>query len=347
MSKIINVMSDTVTHPTEEMRKAMYEAEVGDDVSKADPTVNELQRLASETVGTEDSLFVPSGTMGNLIALMCSCSAGKSLFIEAECHINLYEGGGLARVAGLVPHLIKGKNGIIDPDDLRSAIDKKENVHKPFPGMISIENTHNIGGGTVIPIEYLKEYRKIADEFNLKIHMDGARVFNAATYLGVDVKEIVQYVDSVTFCLSKGLSAPIGSLLCGTKDFIKEALWVRKLLGGGMRQVGVIAAAGIISLTEMTQRLADDHENAKKLAVGLNEISGITVDLDSVQSNLVYIKFPSESKNAVFFEKELREKCNILCDVRDSGTARMVTHRQISTDDVDYILVCAKKIMKN
>ena len=345
MAEIINLMSDTVTHPTEEMRKAMYDAEVGDDVQKMDPTVIKLQKLAAEIVGKEDSLFVPSGTMGNLIALMVHCRAGMEIYLEQTSHINLLEGGGVARVAGLMPFPIKGKYGIIDPADLRAAI-RKEDVHCPKPGIIAIENTHNVGGGTIHPLGNLAEYRKIADEHNLKFHMDGARVFNAAVGLGVDVKEIVKYADSVMFCISKGLSSPVGSMLCGTKDFIKDALWARKMLGGGMRQAGVLAAAGIVSLNEMTSRLADDHKIARKLAEGLHGIPGITIDLEAVQTNIVFLRFdPSSSKNASYLGAELKEKYGVLCGVRNPGLIRMVTHRQISAENVNYVLDCARKIM--
>ena len=345
MSKIINLMSDTTTHPTPEMRKAMYEAEVGDDVQKMDPTVIKLQKLAAEMVGMEDSLFVPSGTMGNLIALMVHCRAGMEIFMEQTCHINLLEGGGVARVAGLMPNVIKGEYGIIDPDALRAAI-RKADVHAPHPGMITIENTHNVGGGTVHPLEYLKEYRAIADKHNLKFHMDGARVFNAAAALDVDVKEILKYTDSVMFCLSKGLSAPVGSMLCGTKEFINEALWVRKMLGGGLRQVGVLAAAGIISLTDMTKRLTDDHKAAWRLADGLSKIDGITIDMKAVQTNIIFLKFnEAAEKHAVYFGNELKEKYGVLCGVRNPGLIRMVMHHQISADDIDYVLDSARKIM--
>ena len=345
MPKIINLLSDTVTQPTEEMRKAMYEAEVGDDVVHMDPTVIKLQKLAAEKVGMEDSLFVPSGTMGNLIALICHCPAGKEIFLEASSHINRLEGGGVARVAGLMPYQIYGDHGIINPDDLRAAI-RKEDVHHPTPGMIAIENTHNFGGGTVHPIEYLKEYRNIADQHNLKFHMDGARVFNAAAYLGIDVKEIVKYADSVQFCLSKGLSAPVGSMLCGTKELIKQALKVRKMLGGGMRQVGVLAAAGIVSLTQMTGRLSEDHKLAKRLAEGLNQLDGITIDLEYAQTNLIFMTFDAGSKkNAEYFGREMKEKYGVLCGVRNPSSMRVVTHCQISDQDVDYVLDCARKVM--
>jgi len=343
MPDIINLMSDTVTLPTEEMRKAMYEAEVGDDVSGHDPTVIKLQELAVEMAGTESSLFVPSGTMGNLTALMSHVPAGREVFLEQSSHINSYEGGGLARVAGLMPCQLHGENGILDPDDIRSAI-RAANVHFPKPGLICIENTHNSGGGTVHPIEYLKEYRKIADGNGLKFHMDGARVFNAAAYLNVDVKEIIKYTDSVMFCLSKGLSAPVGSMLCGSKEFIAEALRVRKMLGGGMRQVGILAAAGIISLKQMPDMLVEDHKNARKLAEGLNAIDTISVNLEATQTNLIFINFSGE-KDAIYFGKELEEKYGVWCGVRNAGLIRMVTNRHISEADVDYVLDCARKIM--
>jgi threonine aldolase len=345
MQEIINLMSDTVTHPTQEMRKAMYEAEVGDDVQKMDPTVIKLQEMAAKMVGMEDALFVPSGTMGNLIALMTHCRAGMEIYLESTSHINLMEGGGVARVAGLMPYPIKGEYGIINPDDLKMAI-RKYDIHHPTPGIIVIENTHNAGGGVPHPIDYLKAYRQIADEHFIKFHMDGARVFNAATALDVDVTAITRHVDSVMFCLSKGLSAPVGSMLCGTKEFIKDALKVRKMLGGGMRQVGVLAAAGLLSLNEMTSRLADDHKTARKLAEGLNEINGINIDLKAVQSNIIFLKFdPKSEKHAVHFGAELKEKHGILCGVKSPGLIRMITHRQISDADVDYVLDCAHKIM--
>ena len=342
MSKSINLMSDTVTHPTEEMLKAMCQAPLGDDVQKADPTVNKLQKLAAEMVGMEDALFVPSGTMGNLIAMLCHCPPGSEIILEEKCHISKFEAGGVARIAGLMPNPIKGKLGIMDPDDVKAAIRKKD-VHYPDLGLLSVENTHNMGGGTVYPLEYLKEYRKLADEQGIKFHMDGARVFNAAAYLQVDVKEIVKHTDSITFCLSKGLSAPVGSLLCGTKEFIAKSLKARKMLGGGMRQAGVLAAAGIVALEQMTSRLLDDHKNAQKLAQGLNAVNGITVDLASVQTNLVYFSFHGD-KDAYFFARELG-KYGVICDARNSKVMRVVTHRHITPEDVGYVLECAGKIM--
>jgi len=326
------------------MRRAICEAQVGDDVSKADPTVNKLQKLASEMMGMEDALFVPSGTMGNLIALLCHCPAGKEVLLETDTHINKFEVGGMARVAGLMPYPIKGdKLGILDPDDVRAAI-RPENVHFPAPGLLCIENTHNLGGGTVHPLEYLAQYRKIADDAGIKIHMDGARVFNAAVRQKVDVKEIVKHTDSVMFCLSKGLSAPVGSMLCGKKEFIAEAVRARKMLGGGMRQAGVLAAAGILALEQMVDRLAEDHQTARKLAEGLNSINGISVELEGVQTNLVYLSVCAE-KDAHHVGSELKEKYGILCEVRDAVQMRMVTHRHITSEDIDYVLDCTSKIM--
>ncbi|MCL2857726.1 MAG: beta-eliminating lyase-related protein [Oscillospiraceae bacterium] len=342
--KIINLMSDTVTHPTQEMRKAMYEAEVGDDVQKADPTVNKLQKLAAEMMGMEDALFVPSGTMGNLIAMLCHCPAGREVLLETDSHINKYEVGGIARVAGLMPHPIKGKLGILDPADVRAAI-RKENVHFPALGLLCIENTHNVGGGTVYPLEYLAEYRKIADEHGIKVHMDGARVFNAAVRQQVDVKEIVKHADSVMFCLAKGLSAPVGSMLCGKGEFIAEAVRARKMLGGGMRQAGVLAAAGIVSLEQSIDRLADDHQTARQLAEGLSSINGISVDIEGVQTNLVYFKI-SGGKDAFAVRGELKEKYGILCEARNAEVIRMVTHRHIGSGDVGRVLECVGKVMR-
>jgi len=344
MPETINLMSDTVTHPTEEMRKAMYEAKVGDDVQKADPTVNELQELTAQMLGMEDALFMPSGTMGNLVALMAHCPAGREVFLEARSHINTHEGGGVARVAGLMPNKIEGDQyGILAPEALRAAI-RPPDVHFPTPGLICIENTHNAGGGTAYPLEYLRAYREIADEFGLKFHMDGARIFNAAVYLGVDVKEIAKHTDSVMLCLSKGLSAPVGSMLCGTKEFIKEALRLRKMLGGGLRQVGVLAAAGIVALNQMTDALAIDHENARRLAEGLSKIDGISIDLNAVKTNILLLRFEGE-KDANYFGKELKEKYQVLCGVRNTKLIRMVTNRHISVADVDYVLDSARKIM--
>ena len=343
MSKTINLMSDTVTHPTLEMRQAMYDSQVGDDVSKADPTVNKLQEMAAEMVGMEDALFVPSGTMGNLIALLCHCPAGKEVLLETDSHIIKYEGGGISRVAGLMPNLIQGKLGIMDPDDVRAAL-RPENVHFPQTGLLCVENTHNMGGGTVYPLEYLREYRKIADKHGMKIHMDGARLYNAAVYLQVDVKEIVKHVDSVMICLSKGLSAPVGSMLCGTKEFIKQALRARKMLGGGMRQAGVLAAAGIVALEQTIERLSDDHKTARRLAEGLAKFENISVKLESVQTNLVYFDVCGD-KDAHTICDELARKYDILCSARDSASIRMVTHRHITPEDVGYVLECVDKIV--
>ena len=255
------------------------------------------------------------------------------------------EGGGVARVAGLMPYPIKGDYGIINPDDLKTAI-RKYDIHHPTPGIVVIENTHNAGGGTPHPIEYIKAYKQIASDHDIKFHMDGARVFNAAAALDVDVKEITKHVDSVMFCLSKGLSAPVGSMLCGSKEFIKDALKARKMLGGGMRQVGVLAAAGMLSLSEMTGRLTDDHKTARKLAEGLNAIDGINIDLNAVKTNIIFLKFnPESEKHAVYFGAELKEKYGVLCGVRNPSLIRMITHRQITDADVDYVLDSARKIM--
>ncbi|MBE6013650.1 low-specificity L-threonine aldolase [Anaeropeptidivorans aminofermentans] len=344
MNKTINLMSDTTTLPTDEMRKAMFEAEVGDDVSNADPTIHKLQVLAANITGKEAALFMPSGTMGNLAALMSHCSAGEEVIVEENSHIVLYEGGGIARVAGLMPKIIKGEAGIMSPEQIKAAF-REENIHFPKTKLICLENTHNAGGGTVYPMEYLKEIRAIADEKNIKVHMDGARVFNAAAYLNIDVKEIVQYVDSVMFCLSKGLSAPVGSMLCGTKEFIHEALRVRKLLGGGLRQSGVLAAAGIVSLEQMTERLSEDHKNARILAEELNKNPNISINMDNVKTNIVFFDVAGNI-DACELSERLKNEFNILCDRKNATRIRMVTNRHIEKEDVLYVIESVNKILK-
>jgi threonine aldolase len=249
----------------------------------------------------------------------------------------------MARVAGLMPHVLSSKNGILDPEVIRAAI-RSKNVHYPKPGLICVENTHNSGGGTVYPLLTLQKIRDIADEHKLKFHMDGARVFNAAAYLDIPVKEITKYVDSVMFCLSKGLSSPVGSMLCGSEEFIDKALHARKMLGGGMRQVGVLAAAGIISLNEMPDQLKIDHKNARKLAIGLNQNDDISIDLDNIQTNLVFFNINGKM-DAYDFAAALKERYNIWCDVKSATRVRMVTNRHVTEEIVDHVLKCVNEVL--
>src|SRR5471030_2880547 len=254
----VDLRSDTVTRPTPVMFEAMHAAPLGDDVLGDDPTVIELEELAARMTGKEAALFVPSGTMGNQIALASHCDPGDAIIIEEEAHIIYYEVGGPALLAGVVTFTLPSTRGVMDPSNVERHILKRD-LHTPGTTLLCLENTHNRGGGSIIPIEIMRQYREIAEPRGVKIHLDGARVFNAAVALGVPVSHITEHVDSVNFCLSKGLRSPIGSLLCGSNEMIAKGRIWRKRLGGGMRQAGILAACGIVSLTQMVDRLADDH----------------------------------------------------------------------------------------
>lgn len=343
-NKYINMLSDVVTLPTQEMRQAMYDAECGDDVAGLDPTVNKLEEMAAKIVGKEAALYVSSGTMGNLVALMTHCTEhGTEVIMEEESHIYYYEVGGIASIAGLTPRLVKGKNGIMQPEDVRKAF-REKNVHYAVPGLICVENSHNRGGGTVIPLDNLAELQKIAKEKKVPLHMDGARLFNAATHLGVDVKEITKYVDTVQFCLSKGLSAPVGSLLCGSKEFIDKARRNRKMLGGGMRQAGVIAAAGIVALETMVDRLKEDHVNARLLAEKIADIPGIYMNLDTVETNIAIFDVKGTGMTSDEFTKKLNVEYGVAMQSRPPYAIRATMHRHISEEDVLYAIESMKAI---
>ncbi len=340
----IDLYSDTHTLPTERMREAMRDAVVGDDVSEADPTVNRLERLAAEKVGKRAALFVPSGHMGNLIAAMVHCRHGQEVILESEAHMYYYECGGVAAIAGVMPRLVAGRNGIFGADDVRPLL-REPNVHYPRTRLLCVENTHNRGGGTVVPLENLRGLRALAHENKLVMHLDGARVFNAAAALGVNVREITVFFDSVMFCLSKGLSAPIGSILAGTTAFVAEARRMRKRLGGGMRQAGVIAAAGIVALEDMIDRLAEDHANARMLAEGLANLKGYRVDLSTVQTNMVRADISGLGiTTAVFLEKLAAY------GIKASGLpptgVRFVTHRHIRREHIEQVLKVASGIAR-
>jgi threonine aldolase len=334
MANSIDYRSDTVTLPTKEMLEAIMNAPLGDDVKNEDPTVNRLQEMAAEMMGKEAALLVTGGTAGNIIAVASHTQKGDEVIMEANAHIFTSEQGGISAIANCMPHGIPGSNGALDPDDVRKAIRDKNNEHHPRTSLICLENTHNGAGGTVITIEQMKAIKEVAEEYDLKVHLDGARIFNAAIALGVEAKEIAAQVDSVTFCLSKGLSCPVGAVLCGTKEFIAKARRVRKVLGGGMRQAGIIAAPGIVALQTMIDRLADDHANARLLAESLVELPYIDLDLSTVQTNIIRFKVKS---GAAAFADKLQEK-NILVHRVSDTAVRMVTHRHITRDDVLYTI---------
>ena len=291
--RVIDLRSDTITRPTPAMRRAMADADVGDDVFGEDPTVNRLEEMAAERLGKDAALFVVSGTMANLVSLLVHCGRGDEVLLGNRSHTFFYEQGGCAALGGIHPRtLVNQPDGTLGLHDIEEAI-RPDNVHFPKTRLIVLENTHNRCSGSPLTPRYMNDVKEIARRHNLKVHVDGARIFNAAVALGLDASNLVSEADSVSFCLSKGLAAPVGSVVCGSHDFIAEARRARKILGGGMRQAGVIAAAGIVALTEMIDRLAEDHDNAKRLAGGLAEIDGLSVDPGSVKTNIVYINIPN------------------------------------------------------
>ncbi len=283
---IVDLRSDTVTRPTPEMYEAILRAPLGDDVLGDEPTVVELERIAAEMLGKEAAVFVPSGTMGNQIAVPSHCERGDAILIEQEAHMLFYECAGPAVHGQVVTWTLPSKLGVMDPAEVERRVVKKT-IHTPGTTLLCLENTHNRAGGTVAPMDAMRAYREIADRHGMKVHLDGARIFNAATALGVKARQIAECADSVSFCLSKGLGSPVGSVLCGPADFVAKARQWRKRLGGGMRQAGILAACGIVSLTKMVDRLAEDHRRARALASGIEGLPGVRVDWDRVQTNMV------------------------------------------------------------
>lgn len=338
----VDLRSDTVTLPTPEMRRAMAEAELGDDVFRDDPTVIRLEELAAERVGKAAAVLVTSGTQGNLVGVLSHTQRGDEVVCGDQAHVFHYEVAGCAVVGGVQLRTVPNRDGMLDLAAAEAAI-RPADLHVPRTAAICLENTHNRNGGAVVDIEHTTAVANLAHRHGAKLHLDGARVFNAAVALGVDVKALTGPVDSVTFCLSKGLSAPVGSILCGDADYIQRARKYRKLLGGGMRQAGVIAAAGIVALNSMVDRLAEDHDNARVLAEGLAEIPGITIDPTKAQTNLVFydVDAPLGSQGLV---KALREH-GVLCTSPYPGRIRMVTHHGITREDVDLTLRLIREIL--
>lgn len=342
--RIVDLRSDTMTQPTDSMRRAMADAKVGDDVFGEDPTINHIEKIAAERMNKEAALYVASGTMANIVSLMSHCQRGDEMLVGDQAHIFYYEQGGSAALGGIHPRTLPNtSDGRIDLDHIVNAI-RADDVHFPRTRLIVLENTHNRCNGSPLDVDYLKSVGDIARKHNLKIHVDGARIFNAAIALGVEASELVAAVDSVSFCLSKGLAAPVGSLVCGTNEFIARARRVRKVLGGGMRQAGVLAAAGIVALTEMVDRLAQDHTNARNLAQGLAEIDGILIAPAQVATNIVFFEIEHKKKtSADLFESLGAEGVKIL----KSGPhkCRAVTHYHITADDIGFGLDRIKKVL--
>lgn len=344
--KIVDLRSDTVTQPTPEMRAAMAQAAVGDDVYGEDPTVNLLQQMAAEMLGKEAGLFIPSGTMGNLSAVLAHCGRGDEVILGHLSHTFVYECGGISSLGGVHSHQIRNQpDGTLELDDIREAV-RSDDPHFPVTRLIILENTHNRCGGVSIDMEYTDQVAAIAREHDIKLHLDGARIFNAAAALGVSARDLAEPFDSVTFCLSKGLCAPVGSVLCGSKKFIHQAHRVRKQLGGGMRQAGILAAAGIVALESMVDRLGEDHVRAEMLGAGLKEIPGILVDPGSPSSNMIYINLDRDivPMDAVKVAA-LLDEVGVKVGVTSQDRMRLVTHYWIGDDDVDTALNAFREVL--
>lgn len=342
MSKLIDMRSDTVTLPTESMRAAMARAEVGDDVYAEDPTVNELEEYTADLFGKEAALFVTSGTQGNAVAMMAHTSPGDLVYCETRAHVGHYEGGGPAALAGVTLEKIWCERGILTGPAVEAAMEP-EDVHLAVPRLIWTENTHNSAGGTCTTVEEMAGLREVADRHGLQIHVDGARIFNAATRLGLSVRELTAAADTVQFCLSKGLGAPVGSMVVSSKDFRKAAHRKRKMLGGGMRQAGVIAAAGLVALKETPPLIEQDHVNARKLAEGMAEIPGLLIEPEAVETNLVFFRYKEGGIGPARFVSELAER-GILIGGDRQGISRACTHHQISAEDVETVLAAMREV---
>jgi threonine aldolase len=313
------------------MRNAMAEAEVGDDQYREDPTVNKLQEVVAEKMGMEAALFMPSGTMANTVAIKIHTDPGMEVIVEERGHIYNFEMAAMSAISGVLPRSIPTEDGILEVEAIRKAIRPKVYT-RPQTGLIALENTHNHGGGSVYPLARTREILDFASEADLPVHLDGARIFNAATALGCDVKELTRGVDSVMFCLSKGLCAPVGSMLCGRKEFIHKALSLRKLFGGALRQVGVLAAAGLVAVEKMVDRLGDDHAKARLLADKLAQIDGISIDLTRVRTNILFFTVTRPGMTAYELSATLKER-GVLANAVDENRIRMLTHHDVSKEN--------------
>ena len=341
---IIDLRSDTVTKPTPAMRRAMADAEVGDDVYLEDPTVNRLQERAAEIFEKEAALFVPTGTMGNQICVRLHTRPATEVVVEARSHIFNYEMGAAAAFSGVTLRPVAGDDGRLNWDAISGAIHHNSPYFVTPTSLITVENTHNMAGGSVTPLSASLEICERARSLGLRVHLDGARIFNAAIALGATVAEIARPFDSVMFCLSKGLGAPVGSMILGSKDFIGEAIRVRKTLGGGMRQVGVLAAAGLIALEESPKVLIEDHANAKRLAEGLAELRGVKIDPERSQTNIVIFDVAATGLTTAQFSSELKSR-GALANGVNAREMRMVTHYDVSREQIERTLQIAREIL--
>lgn len=343
---IVDLRSDTVTQPTPAMWQAMAKAEVGDDVYGEDPTINRLQQLSAEMMGKQAGLFVPSGTMGNLAAILAHCGRGDEAIMGNLGHTFLFEAGGIAALGGVMPHTLPNQpDGTLRLEQIEVAI-RADDPHQPVSTLVILENTHNRCGGVVLSVDYTRQVGELAHRRGLKLHIDGARIFNAAVALGVPVRDLVDPADSVTFCLSKGLCAPVGSVLCGSEEFIHQAQRIRKQLGGGMRQAGILAAAGIVALEQMTDRLSEDHARACSLAEGLRTLPGLTLDPGKPASNMVFVGLAEDFPvGAAEVAQRLKEY-----DVKVSATAprrfRLVTHYWVDDAGIEQTVAAFRNVLR-
>jgi threonine aldolase len=342
--KFIDLRSDTVTKPTPAMRKAMAEAEVGDDVYSEDPTVNRLQEYAAQLMGKEAALFVPTGTMGNQICVKLHSTPGSEVVLEERCHIFNYELGGSAIFSGVTFRTVKGENGILNWQTVRAGIHHAGPYYDSPTSLITLENSHNMAGGTLLPLSNAKEICEGAHALGLPVHLDGARIFNAAAAMNCSVKDIAAPFDSVMFCLSKGLGAPVGSMIVGEQDFIQAAFIWRKRLGGGMRQVGILAAAGFVALEESPEKLLVDHANAKKLAIEIAQIKGVQIDPETVHTNIVIFDISKTGKSPMEVTRQLKE-AGILANGINERQMRMVTHYDVDETGIDQTIKVLAEIL--
>jgi threonine aldolase len=338
----IDLRSDTVTMPTPEMRQAMATAPLGDDVFGDDPMVNKLEQVAASMLGKEAALFLPSGTMGNVVGVAVNTRLGEEMIADADSHVFLYETAGAAVIAGVQIRPVATPAGVMTPSQIEAALRPRDDFHQPITAAVSFEDTHNRHGGVVWPLEDLRAAAETARGHGLRVHLDGARIFNASVATGTDVADIAACGDTVTFCLSKGLSCPAGSVFCGTADSVEQARRWRKRLGGAMRQAGVIAATGLIALRTMVDRLAEDHANARTLAEGLAELPGVRCDLSRVQTNLVF--FDLERMTGANFEAECARR-GLLGGATGSHRVRFVTHYGITAEDIQSTLKICEEVL--
>ncbi|RMF55214.1 MAG: low-specificity L-threonine aldolase [Calditrichaeota bacterium] len=343
-NRIVDLRSDTLTRPTAEMREAMMKAEVGDDVFGEDPTINRLQETVAELCGKEAALFVTSGVQGNQVSINAHTNPGQEIIVDKNAHIVNYESGAPALLAGVQVHPLDGNNGIITAEQVEAAI-RPTDDHYPQTGLICLENTHNRGGGNIFPLDEIQRISAVARKYQLPLHLDGARLWNASIETGISLKEYGQYFDSMMMCFSKGLGAPVGSIVVGSREFIRKAHFYRKAYGGGIRQGGILAAAALYALEHHWPRLKDDHRRARILATEIASLPGILLDPESVQTNIIIFEVEPEKVEAEDLVRQLGER-GVLCFTFGPTKIRLVTHLEITDEDVEYTVEVFQKILK-